>query len=817
MKTKIKATLLLAALALTALAGCARDSGEFASKDYVFRSEELPVSQEFGNNGSTIITAGERLFLYGIVYNEDYTASKMVVVEIDKDGNALQRVEYPVVSNSYYGSVAASRDGRLYTVRTVYPVYDEPRDGGDIEVEPLPIAPREAPIENNDTDEQLDEAVDDDEDIAVTPLVAIDPVPRPRPGDGPETIAVDTEQYQLLELGLDGSERLLANLGENPVLNDQGYFYVNQIFCLPNNTMIISAVEKLAIYDMEGNFQSLLTIESQGEQQRWGHNFVGTADGRTIYYCYNEFGITFQTYDPASGAFGEAVTLNNLSAYGGMAIHPGVGYDLFINDDRILYGYNLGKEAVPIMNFLDSDLFISGLSNVVGLDATTFLATTYDQVENRQIVARFTKIPPSEIQDRIAIVFGGTYIDWNVKQQAVKFNKSNDKYRITLVEYGSIYNTNEDWRAGVTHLNTDIVSGRAPDIMQLSSDMPVKSYMAKGLFADLLPFIEKDAELDVNDLMPNVVASTSIGGKMYQLVPSYYVQTVFAKTSDVGPEPGWTLAEAKALLASKPPGTMLFDPFQNRLTVLQSALIYGGSQFVDWENARAHFDSPEFMEILELAKEYPEEIDYAMYEREGFWDDYESAYREGRVLLLVSGIDNMRTVNRIAKGQFGTEVTPIGFPTGSGKGAALSYGMQFAISAKSKNQEGAWEFLRYYLSAEYQESQTYQFPVSRKAHDKMAREATERPYWLDENGVKQEYDDYYFVNGQEFVLAPPTQAEVDKMTEYILSVTTAIDYNETLLNIITEEAAPYFAGQKSVNEVVTIIQSRAQIYVSENS
>jgi hypothetical protein len=36
-------------------------------------------------------------------------------------------------------------------------------------------------------------------------------------------------------------------------------------------------------------------------------------------------------------------------------------------------------------------------------------------------------------------------------------------------------------------------------------------------------------------------------------------------------------------------------------------------------------------------------------------------------------------------------------------------------------------------------------------------------------------------------------------------------------NIITEEAQAYFAGDKTVDEVTDIIQSRAQIYVSENS
>ena len=41
--------------------------------------------------------------------------------------------------------------------------------------------------------------------------------------------------------------------------------------------------------------------------------------------------------------------------------------------------------------------------------------------------------------------------------------------------------------------------------------------------------------------------------------------------------------------------------------------------------------------------------------------------------------------------------------------------------------------------------------------------------------------------------------------------------NAALHNIIAEEVSPYFNGQKSVGDVVSIIQSRAEVYVSENS
>ena len=81
----------------------------------------------------------------------------------------------------------------------------------------------------------------------------------------------------------------------------------------------------------------------------------------------------------------------------------------------------------------------------------------------------------------------------------IDFNKTNDKYRFTIKDY-SVYNTMEDYTQGLTRLNTDIISGDVPDIMILNNQMPFNSYVAKGVFADLNEFLEKDTELKKEDL-----------------------------------------------------------------------------------------------------------------------------------------------------------------------------------------------------------------------------------------------------------------------------------------------------------------------------
>ena len=87
---------------------------------------------------------------------------------------------------------------------------------------------------------------------------------------------------------------------------------------------------------------------------------------------------------------------------------------------------------------------------------------------------------------------------------------------------------------------------------------------------------------------------------------------------------------------------------------------------------------------------------------------------------------------------------------------------------------------------------------------------------MDENGNKEEYEDIMYIGGEEIPISPMTQQEADELVEQLYSFTQVYKRDDTLENIIEEEAAPYFAGQKSAKDVAAIIQSRVQIYVNEN-
>ena len=123
--------------------------------------------------------------------------------------------------------------------------------------------------------------------------------------------------------------------------------------------------------------------------------------------------------------------------------------------------------------------------------------------------------------------------------------------------------------------------------------------------------------------------------------------------------------------------------------------------------------------------------------------------------------------------------------------------------------------MRYYLTDEYQSEMEWMMPIQKKYFLEAAQKATEKPYYMDENGQKVEYDETYYMNGEEIILPPLTQEQVDSAVEYIYSINKCYYGNTDISNIIEEEIASYFSGQKSAQEVAKVIQSRAQIYVDE--
>lgn len=546
-------------------------------------------------------------------------------------------------------------------------------------------------------------------------------------------------------------------------------------------------------------------------------SMVDKGDGEflVIYRDENDWQKIFLAdYNINTGTLGEGKELPaNFGWNGYNCLTAGLSSDLLYSTSTGLFSVNGGDaESVMKMDYINSDMNIYGFDSVVELDENRFMGIFTEAYDYSVHAGIFTYVKPEDIKDKSVLVLAGMYVNRDVKQRVVEFNRSSEEYRIVVKTYEN-YNSYEDYNAGYNQLNNDIISGNMPDILIASSGLSVDNYAAKGLLADIGQMIEKDEELSKTEFMTNVFEAYSMNGKLHYVIPGFRAITMVGKTSIVGDRDTWTMKDVQDLMATLPEGTYLTTEL-TRDSFFNMAMQFCGSDFVDVAAGKCNFNSEGFIALMEFAKTLPEELGED-YFNEDFWMHYESQYRENRTVLSNLYISSMRSVNYTINGSFGEPVSYIGFPTESGQGAYVEASNAYVISAKSRHKDVAWEFLRYYLTDEYQ-SKVSGMPIQRKFFMEMAQEATQKPYWVNEEGEKIEYDETFWMNGESIILPPMSQEQIDEAVAMIESITKHPYVNDDIMNIINEDMGAFFSDQKSAREVAEIIQNRVQLYVDVN-
>lgn len=584
------------------------------------------------------------------------------------------------------------------------------------------------------------------------------------------------------------------------------------VFLTGENAYRITVSEDGALLGADAERLSEATAKALGKCRR----LLPREDGSCLLLCSEaEGGLSLTPYDLRTDTLGEAFDLPDdlpATALASTVFAAGRGSDLIYAGSRGVFTWNRGDAQGSIkMDYVNSDRNITDTKALVGLDETHF-AMFYREDNAPELKAGiFSYVKPEDIPDRAVVVLGGLSVNGGIRKRVVQYNRESSQYRVVLKEYASA----ED-------LNLDIISGRMPDIL-MAEGLPMRSYIAKGLIADVGMLLEGDGELSRAQFLENVFDAYSVDGKLRYIVPSFTLSTMAAKSSLVGDGSDWSMAKMLEVLAAMGPDARLLDGL-DRDRFMETVLEYCGNDFIDLETGKCAFDSPEFVAILQFARTLPEEGSYA---GEGGEGEYEQQYLKNRTLLLELSVwsfsqDVEERIFYQLNGYLGGEYTLVGFPRVSataaenGNGALINGNNLMALSAVSENTQGAWDFARYYLTDEYQRSLESSLPVDRQIFGELAEEETRRPYYTDENGQTVEYD-LYMPGDEEPVAVPPlSQEQLEELIAYLESATATPYADAFVLNIIREELGSYFSGQKTAEDVAAIIQNRVQMYVQEN-
>lgn len=411
-------------------------------------------------------------------------------------------------------------------------------------------------------------------------------------------------------------------------------------------------------------------------------------------------------------------------------------------------------------------------------------------------------------------IFGKVYDSSPMRKAVDAFNQAQEKYFVQIEVYNDI-----------NRFLIDIARKQGTDLYDLYWGVNADDYITKGIFEDLTPWFEGSSAVGRDDIVDAVWRAGSVDDKLYFLIPSFTCNGILVEKGYTR-EGAWS-GKDYLELGKKYPGSMLNSAIQDPSTQILSHLKEYMGAFINWEDRTCSFDGDAFISLLEDLKTLSS-YNYEPVERTDTTAELLHGKRYLSDFVLVRMDPGMYSYRDI-KDTFGDSYKIAGVPTvdGSLRYSLGYYDQIYGMNAASENKEGAWAFLEYLVSKEYQQPALPNDMAGLYAST-LAGDFPVRKDSL-EQGL-QAFVDY---------VEDPAEKNVRHMNKYTQEVTgegyggfTEEDKQEVLriidnsyrqsfgnghalLAILFEETEPFFQGQKSAEDVANIIQSKVSLYLAE--
>ena len=353
-----------------------------------------------------------------------------------------------------------------------------------------------------------------------------------------------------------------------------------------------------------------------------------------------------------------------------------------------------------------------------------------------------------------------------------RFNDSSNEYYAIIIDDYRFWNfvnddalsedaTREFNRArgeASTTLMADIVSGKGPDVLLDGSDyMEIQS---PKYLVDLKGKID-ELNLNKDEYFLHVFEMAELEGKEYFLPLQFSLSGFLLTEEKAENRKGVKITDYQSFVQTIYNGNDPLFSLADRTTYFNYLLGNSFDLFIG-ENGNYEFDNSAFRDIAQYVQaNIPEKI------------NIESG--------SVSPIENIYGYSFDKRN--GTAVNGkvlIGIPSPDERGPYMRLVSCAAITGCSSCQDGAWELIRTMLDEDVQMQDMY-IPVCRTAFEK-----TDMDKSIEESYIRA----------------------IDSCSRYFIN-----DY--TAINIINEEIQAYFYGQKSLDDVIAIINNRVSLLQNE--
>ncbi len=637
---------------------------------------------------------------------------------------------------------------------------------------------------------------------------------------------LDAQGNELDRIDISNLDEALAGvLGEDEYIS-------GRTFDSEGNLYVVTASK---IYALDPQMNILFSVEGEdmwAEPIQLGGGLMGMQA-----WEYDDASETstnkLRTIDPAKQDWGPEYILPN-NVYD---LSPGGGdYLCYYQLNDSIFGFKAASdgsaagEGERLFSWIEADIDYSDVNGFYFLPDGRVAALLMEWPEDgkgsnvKVSVVILTATPREELPEKTTLIYASLYLSYDARRKILDFNKRSDQYRIEVRDYAE-YDTDGRGQMALQKLNTEILAGNVPDILD-TNNLPLRQYGAKGILEDLWPFIDSDPDLGRDALMVRPLEANAQDGKLYEIFNSFSIQTAAGPSKIVGDSLSWTLADLQAALEKMPEGCSIMGQDDTQESMLRLLMSLNMDQFVDWTTGKCSFDSEDFKAMLEFCRSFPVEWDW---EKQG--EDYEDAnsrIMNGRQLLSTMNVSDFTWSVQSPAAVFNNEFTFVGFPRENGSaGSYFSFYRGLAMTSSCADKEGAWSFIRQTLLPQVENGRYYgNFPINKADFDKVIRQSMEIEYETDENGkpvldedgnkIPVYMGDIWVTNDLQVPSRAATQEDVDKVMELYNAVESMYAYDEKIFDAVKEVASQYFAGDKPLDDTAKLIQSKVSLYVNES-
>lgn len=346
-----------------------------------------------------------------------------------------------------------------------------------------------------------------------------------------------------------------------------------------------------------------------------------------------------------------------------------------------------------------------------------------------------------------------------------------------------------------TRILADMSNGGGPDMLWVSAE-DMRLLQEKGMVADLSELIEPEA---LEGIFDGIIASGTINGEFVGLVTQGYAETVFTANT-TWPEAGWSALDILGLMEEKQDLEGLFCDATGNVypgkSMLYNLVCYDmtDSPFIDFEKGESHFDRKEFVQILELTKQYTEKAQRASME----------AVQEGQYLGMNTTIPAVYAFCEDMR-RMGEECHPVGQPSEKkyvGNWICTEF---LVVNKNSQYKEDIAGYLEELLSLRNQRK-----VQGNTIHRKVVEESMFVPEWDTRPHYKTSAGSYIILEAK-----PDGTPYFEEYLNFLENCGPMPFRVEAISDIIMQEAELFYNGVQDATKTADNIDSRVQLYLDE--